>query len=301
MRKLIGCALTGLLGFVGANSAIAATAQCVNCDEMQMYNLARTLGAGSSAHIIWNPATGDVKRYRNYCGSGTNGTGSGSARLEGTKAGCNLQTEEQQVDADLALVAEAMSEVWRQTGGTFKADFTANIGGITYPSYYPGKPTAHDFLMDMGLRGDILRLVNTPEIFSTPGTGVPTTLGNALAAILAHGDAFLSMRQGVYVTIDVQFHDGSKISTLLTIGQNPSYVPNSGYDSSGHSLPDPNPGTPFYPGRWNFPPGDDHNLFEFIEYMRSLGVNITAGQVPNGQVNCVWTQSSNTTTCFIPR
>lgn len=130
---------------------------------------------------------------------------------------------------------------------------------------------------------------------------MPTTLGNALAAILAHADAFLSMRQGVHVTIDVQFHDGSKVSIKLIIGDNPSYVPNSAYDSSNHALPDPSFGTPAYPGRWNFGPGDNHDMAEFIEYMRSLGVTISAGAVPNGQVNCVWAQSTNTTTCFIPR
>lgn len=144
-------------------------------------------------------------------------------------------------------------------------------------------------------------MVNTPEIFSTPGTGTPGSLGNALATLIADVNAYLSFKQGVYLTIDVEFHDGSKISIKLTLGENPQYVPNSAVDSSGHSLPDPDFGTPAYPGRWYFGPEDGHNMAEFIEYMRSLGVTITAGTVPNGQVNCVWTQSNNTTTCFIPR
>ena len=302
MWKVIGTALVGLVGVVAANTAAASTAQCVNCDDTQMYNMARTLGASSSAHIVWDPATGTIKRYLNYCGSAPNGTNSGLAKSGATtKATCTLQTEELPVDADLATVATAMSEVWRQTGGTFKADFTSNIGGITYPSYYPGKPTAHDFLIDSALRSDILRLVNTPEIFSTPGTGGGGTIGNALAAIAAHVDAYLAMKQGVYLTIDVEFHDGSKISMKLTLGENPQYVPNSAYDSSGHGLPDPTGEGLSYSGRWYFGPGDNANMAEFIEYMRSIGVTITSGTLPSGQVNCIWQPSTNTTTCFVPR
>lgn len=301
MWKAMSAALAGLFGISATNTAAAAAAQCVNCDDTQMYNMARTLGASSSAHIVWDPATGNIKRYRNYCGSAPNGTDPGSARVGVSRTTCNLQTEEWQVDAELAAVAAAMSTVWRQTGGTFKADFASNVGGITYPAYYPGKPTAHDFLMDLSLRGEILDLVNKPEIFSTPGTGGSATLGNALAAIAAHVDAYLAMKQGVYLTIDVQFHDGSKVSFKLTLGETPQYVPNTARDSSGHALPDPDFGTPAYPGQWYFGPGDSHNMAEFIEYMRSLGVTVTSGTVPSGQVNCVWTQTTNTTTCFVPR
>lgn len=302
MWKLMSAAAVGLIGLTVAGVALAGAAQCVNCDDTQMYSLARTLGASSFAHVIWDPATGNIKRYLNYCGSAPNGADTESGRPgTTTKAACNLQTDELQVDGDLAAVATAMSEVWRQTGGTFKADFTSNIGGVSYPSYLPGKPTAHDFLNDSALRSDILRLVNTPEIFSPPGTGTSGTFGNALAAIAAHVDAYLAMKQGVYLTIDVEFHDGSKVSFKLTLGENPQYVPNSAYDSSGHGLPDPTDFQQSYSGRWYFSPGDDHNMAEFIEYMRSLGVTITAGTVPNGQVNCVWTQNNNTTTCFIPR
>jgi hypothetical protein len=301
MTKAIRAALVCLMGMIGANAATASTAQCVNCDDTQMYSMARTLGASSAAHIVWDPATGNIKRYLNYCGSAPNSAD------PGTKAGdmktvCNLQTEELPVDGDLATVATAMSEVWRQTNGTFKGDFASNIGGVVYPSYLPGKPTAHDFQMDSELRGNIQDLVNTPEIFSTPGTGASSTLGHALAAIAAHVDAYLAMKQGVYLTIDVEFHDGSKVAFLLTLGQVPQYVPGSARDSSGHTLPDPADFGQSYSGRWYFGPGDSHNMAEFIEYMRSLGITITSGSgLGDGQVNCVWTPSNNTTTCFIPR
>lgn len=301
MNKVMGVVFAALVGMVCADAAVATTAQCVNCSDTQMYNVARTLGASSSAHIVWDPATGNIKRYLNYCGSAPNSV-EPKAKAGGTKAGCTLQTDELPVDGDLATVAAAMGEVWRETGGTFKADFTANIGGINYPSYYPGKPTAHDFLMDAALRGDIMRLVNTPEIFSTPGTGASSTLGNALAAIAAHVDAYLAMKQGVYLTIDVEFSDGSKVSFKLTLGETPEYVPNTAVDSSGHTLPDPADFQQSYSGRWYFGPGDSHNMAEFIEYMRSLGITITSGSgLGDGQINCVWAPSTNTTTCFIPR
>jgi len=301
-NRVAGAVLVFGLIASAANPAAAAAVQCVNCTEAQMYNAARALGASTSAHLVWDPATGNIKRYRNSCGSSPNSAEPGPAKgATAIATACNLQTEELQVAANLATVAAAMSEVWRQTSGTFKADFTSNISGISYPSYYPGKPTAHDFLTDISLRGDILDLANTPEIFSTPGTGTSGSLRNALATLTADVNAYLSFKQGVYLTIKVQFHDGSKVSIKLTLGEDPQYVPNSARDSSGHALPDPDFGTPAYPGRWYFGPGDSHNMAEFIEYMRALGVTITSGTVPNGQVNCVWQPSSNTTTCFIPR
>lgn len=298
-----GVALAGVLGRSAANTASAAAAPCVNCDDTQMHDLARRLGASASAHIVWDPATGNVRRYRNYCGSAPNGTGSGPAKSPSTtQAGCRLQTEEWQADAELAAVATAMSTVWQQTAGTFKADFTPNVGGIAYPSYLPGKPTAHDFPMDASLRGELLDRANTPEIFSTPGTGSSAPLGNALTAIAAQVDAYLAMKQGVYLTIAVEFHGGSKISVKLTLGEAPQYVANTARDGSGHALPDPTSVQQGYSGRWYFGPEDGHNMAEFIESMRSLGVTITSGsRVPNGQVNCVWTPSNNTATCFIPR
>lgn len=301
-NRFAGLALIGGIAAGAANTAAAAAAQCVNCTDAQMYTMARTLGANTSAHIVWDPATGKVKRYRNYCGSAPNSADPGAKAGAAIKAACNLQTDELQVGADLANAAAAMSTIWTQTSGTFKADFTSNVSGISYPSYYPGKPTAHDFLTDSNLRGNILDLVNTPEVFATPGTGTSSSLRNALATLTADINAYLSFKQGVYLTIKIQFHDGSKVSIKLTLGEDPQYVANSARDSSGHALPDPTDFQQSYAGRWNFGPGDGHNMAEFIEYMRSVGVTITSGGTnPNGQVNCVWQPSNNTTTCFIPR
>lgn len=69
MSKVIGAALVGLIGMMDTGAALASTAQCVNGDDTQMYNMARTLGASTSAHIVWDPATGNIKRFLNYCGS----------------------------------------------------------------------------------------------------------------------------------------------------------------------------------------------------------------------------------------
>jgi len=276
----------------------AATAQCVNCNDAQMYDMARSLGASPTAHIVWNPASGNVKRFRTYCGSAPNAADpSGSKSGATTAAACNLQTEEQQVSANLVGVADAMSRIWQHTGGTFKADITANIGSISYNSYYPRKPTAHDFQNDLQLQAELIDLASTEDIFDYSSS----TIAAALQFIGAHIDAFLSMKQGVFVTIKLQFYDGSSIKVLVKLGEVSSYVKGSARDSSGHALPDPDYGTPAYPGRWNFGPGQGSDMSAFIEYMRSLGVTITAGTVPNGQVNCTWNSVTNTTTCFIPR
>lgn len=297
MNKVWGAAVVCLLGMLGGEAARAATAQCVNCDDTQMYNMARSLGASSAAHIVWDPADGDVKRYRNYCGSGTNSINPGTKSGTATTATCTLQTEELQVTSDLVGVANAMSQIWRQTGGTFKADITADIGGISYPSYYPRKPSAHDFQTDLQLQGDILDLASTEAIFGYS----TSSIGTAVAYLAAHLDAFISMKQGVFITIKLKFLDGSSVKVLVKLGEQTTYVKSTARDSSGHVLPDPDYGTPAYPGRWNFAPGQESDLRSFLDYMRSLGVTITDGQLPNGQVNCVWTSTNNTTTCYIPR
>lgn len=278
------------------HAAQAATARCFNCSDAQMFSMARSLGASSLAHIVWDPVSGNVKRYRNYCGSAPNSAGQ-SAKPEAASAACNLQTEEQQVSSDLVGVASALGRIWQHTSGTFKADINASVGGINYSSYYPRKPTAHDFQGDCQLRAEIVDLASSEAIFSYSSS----TVAAALAYIASHIDAFLPMKQGVFVTIKIQFYDGSSIKLLLKLGEVPTYVANSARDSTGHALPDPTELQHGYSGRWNFAPGQNSDMSAFIEYMRSLGVTVTSGQLPNGQVNCVWTPATNTTTCYIPR
>ncbi len=297
MRKTIKALAALAAMFFMGQTAQAATAQCVNCSDAQMYDKARSLGASPTAHIVWNPANGNVKRFRTYCGSAPSAADLGGSKSGATTAAaCNLQTEEQQVSADLVGVANAMSRIWLHTGGTFKADITANIGSITYNSYYPRKPTAHDFQGDLQLQAELIDLASTEDIFDYSSS----TIAAALQFIGAHIDAFLAIKQGVFVTIKLQFYDGSSVRVIAKLGEVPTYVANSARDSSGHLLPDFSDSNS-YPGRWNFGPGQGSDMSVFLEYMRSLGVTITAGTVPNGQVNCTWNSGTNTTTCFIPR
>ena len=287
---------------VAGQTAHAATVQCLNCNDAQMHNKARSLGANASPHIVWNPANGAVKRYRNYCGSAPNVTTPSPMAKEAdtaNAAGCQLQTEELAITADLEHVTQALSQIWHGSGGTFKSSVRAHIGGMVFPTYLPGRPTAHDFLMDRQLQAQILDFASTDDIFELDPTN---SLRAPLAFIASHVDAFLAMSQGVIITVDVVFDDGSKVQLRLTVGDNATYVAGSTRDNTGHILPDPADSQRSYAGRWYYPPGQGSDMTAFLEYMRSLGVTVTSGDsAGNGVITCTWNATTNTTTCVIPR
>ena len=68
MRRVFLAAAWMAAGFLGAQSAVAST-RCVNCNDAQMYNAARAVGPVASPFLVWDPTDGDVKMFRNYCGS----------------------------------------------------------------------------------------------------------------------------------------------------------------------------------------------------------------------------------------
>ncbi len=294
---------SGVFFLLVAGSASAAAVQCVNCSDAQMYAKARTLGASPNAHLVWNPANGAVKKFRNYCGSAPNAGGgvngkSDEAPKAGVEvnAGCTLQTDEVAVGADVVGVADALGQIWRGTNGTFKSGVRANIGGRSFPTYLPGRPSAHDFLTDIQLRGEIIDLASTPQIFQMSNSA----LSGPFAYLVGHADAFLAFTQGVVITIDIVFDDGSKIQLRATLGENATYVKDSARDSSGHVLPDRSSNPQDYTGRWYFPPGQGPDMAAFIEYMRSLGIPISSGSANGGVITCNWNPTNNTTTCVIP-
>ncbi|HJU40111.1 MAG TPA: hypothetical protein VJ724_11105 [Tahibacter sp.] len=305
MRMIVAIAAVALLVVVSA--ANAASVQCLNCNGAQMHAKARTLGASPTPHIVWNPANGHVKQYLNYCGSAPNvappdATKSLPDDADGAAvaAPCQIYTEDVPVPVELQQVASAMSEIWLSTGGTFRAAIQANVGQMPFPTYLPGGPTAHDFLRDVELQGQILALASTDRIFRLDSA---STMRTPLAVIASHVDAFLSMSQGVIITVNVVFHDGSKVQIRLTVGDDATYVRGSGRDASGHVLPDPAAGNPQgYMGRWYYPPNQAADMSAFLEYMRSLGVTVTTGgDAGNGVISCIWNPATNTTTCYLPR
>jgi hypothetical protein len=283
---------------IGAPAADATTAQCVDCNDEQMVNKARTLGASSSAHIVWNPVNGSIKRFRNYCGSAPSNTDPGMSKPKRdvtANTNCTLQSEELAVSSDLTVVAGALSQIWQQSGGTFKAQIEANVFGLSYPAHLPHKPSAHDFQNDLQLQRDILRMASTPQIFQLSNT----PLAGSVTQVLAHVDAFLAMTQGVFVSVDIVFADGSRITVMVKLNENATYVANSAEDSTGHAIPDYNSSNR-YPGNWYFPPGQAPDMAAFIEYLRQLGVTIAGGSANGGVINCTWNSTNNTTTCVVP-
>lgn len=305
MRKLLFVVAWAV---AGAQSAGAGT-RCVNCNDAQMYNAARAVGPTLSPFLVWDPADGDVKRLRNYCGTlngvdpGTGGkAATGTAeRASATTTACNLQTEDLGVDTTTIDLGRALSEVWRATGGTMKGMIVADISDASFPTYLPGKPTAHSFVLDAAFRSRILDMANKPSIFQMDPSNV---LSGPLKFILSHGDAFLGFTDGIIIiTIDVVFADGSKVQLRATIGENATYVPGSARDNTGQLLPDRSDDPQDYNGTWYYPPASGNDMNAFLEFMRQLGVQVVYGNTGQGSgvIKCRWNPENNETICMLPK
>ncbi|TDR39117.1 hypothetical protein DFR29_11721 [Tahibacter aquaticus] len=271
-----------------------------------MYAMARQFGASSQNHIVWNPANGAIRIYRNYCGSAPNAMNEKDASVgteivdvqEAAGAGCTLQTDELSVPAELSAVAADMSQIWHATGGSFKRTVSVVIAHRDFNPPYVGsanRPSAHDFLSDMVLRTQILDLSSTPEIFQT---AMPELAGPAVR-ILANTPSFVLLAQEVVFTITLVFYDGSKITVKSRLGENAVYVDGSAKDSTGHPLPEYNAANR-YVGNWYYAPGHASDMSAFIEYMRSLGIRITGTGSGAGVIACTW-DPTNGTVCVLPQ
>lgn len=308
MRKALSTVASIAVTLLGTESAVAAATRCVNCNDTQMYNAARNAGAWPLPILVWDPADGDVKLFRNYCGSlnrvdpGSAGKGATATadRVPATQATCNLQTEEFAVDTMTIDVGVALSEVWRATGGTMKAMIVADFSNESFPTYLPGKPTAHNFLIDGALRARILDKASEPEIFQMDPDSL---LSGPLKFLLSHGDAFFGFTEGIIITIDVVFSDGSTVQVRATLGENATYVPGSARDNTDQSLPDPSDDPLAYSGTWYYPPGSGNDMNAFLEFMRQLGVKVVYGTTGQGTgvIKCRWNPENNETVCMLPR
>ncbi|TDR37384.1 hypothetical protein DFR29_12546 [Tahibacter aquaticus] len=180
-----------------------------------------------------------------------------------------------------------------------KQSITANVGTMSFPAYLPRQPSAHDFLYDVQLRGEILRLASTPQIFQM--TNNP--LAGPLIFILGHVDATMGFTSGIVLTIEIVFLDGSSVKLRATLNEQAAYVANSAVDGTGQTLPDPTTNAPGYAGRWYYPPGHENNMARFLEYMRQLGVNVQYGATGSGSgvIVCHWKPENNETICMVPR
>lgn len=308
MRKTFSTVASIAVTLLSAESAAASATRCVNCNDSQMYNAGRNVGASPSPILVWDPADGDVKRFRNYCGT-VNGIDPGAAGkgatgradpASATQATCSLRTEELAVTTTTADLGRALGEVWRATGGTMKGMIVADFSNENFPTYLPGKPTAHSFVLDGALRGRILDRASEPDIFQMdPGN----VLAGPLKFILSHGDAFLGFTDGIVITIDVVFVDGSKVQVRATIGENATYVPGSARDNTGQFLPDRSDNMQDYHGMWYYPPGSGNDMNAFLELMRQLGVQVVYGATGQGQgvIKCRWNPENNETICMLPK
>ncbi|TDR44019.1 hypothetical protein DFR29_106165 [Tahibacter aquaticus] len=308
MRKAFSTSASIALAILGAQSAAAAATRCINCNDTQMYNAARAAGASPSPILVWDPADGDVKRFRNYCGAlngvdpGTAGKGATgrTARASATQATCSLQTEELAVTTTTIDLGRALGEVWRATGGTMKGMIVADFSDVGFPTYLPGKPTAHSVVLDGALRGRILDRASEPDIFQmAPGN----ILAGPIEFILSHGDAFLGFTDSIVITVNVVFADGSKVQVRAPMGENATYVPGSARDNTGQLLPDRSDNMQDYNGRWYYPPGSGDDMNAFLDLMRQLGVQVVYGTTGQGTgvIPCRWNPESNETVCMLPR
>lgn len=201
---------------------------------------------------MWNPHGGAIRKFVTYCGSpNVVARAAESAPLathsvvepSGVCGAMALTTEEYPVETGYANVAPHLGIVWIATGGTWKLNRDGNrlkgqrglrvsLSGRAIPNYYPGSPTAVDYLTDRNLRAWVQDYVSEHGL-----DGATSAIRAAFDYLFAHFDATFNFTQGIQVTFEVTFHDGSSVVLQQSLNQPAEFKPGSARDSTGQALP----------------------------------------------------------------
>ena len=300
LRRIVA----GIVGLVAALACPAVFAiknqPCPNCTTDQMLTVARASGLGTI--YVWNPHTGDVHKYQNYCGSpqraGTDDKG--AVRVDNTPSpygACGnkpMATDELTVEPQYAEVAPHLGKIWVATNGSWVIGDNVNAlksgtsRGLRVPlpigfgGYYPQNPTAHDFMTDYNLRGQIRDYVDTQGM-----TGAPSWVQTAVAYVKANINATMAYTQGITMNFEVVFPDGSSIVYNQSLSALPNYVAESGRDTAGYTIPEGN--APQYAGNWNYDPSTGaYARGRLIDLLDRLNANINYMDANGYRIRCTW-------------
>lgn len=308
--RTVAICVAGLVGALASPAAFAIRNQvCPNCTVDRMLTAARASGLGTI--YIWDPHTGDVHKYVNYCGSPESVGDKDAVRVEtapspygvcGTRP---LATDELPVEQEYADVAPHLGKIWVATNGTwvigdninslksgtsrgFRVRVPMGFGG-----YYPQNPTAHDFMTDAVLRAQVRDFVDTNGL-----TGAPSWLQTAVAYVKANINATMAYTQGITMNFEVVFPDGSSLVFNQPLGAMPNYIVDSGRDTTGLLIPEANSAN--YSGNWNYDPSTGgYARGRLIDLLENLNAQINYLDAHGYRISCTW--NGHTLACTVRR
>lgn len=296
---------------VAASPAVLAIKNlpCPNCTTDRMLVAARASGPGTI--YVWDPYSGDVHKYENYCGNSNRvADGKSAVRVEtapspyGACGNQPMATDELPVEQEYADVAPHLGKIWVATNGTwvigdninglksgssrgFRVPLPAGFGG-----YYPANPTAHDFMVDAVLRGQVRDFVDTQGL-----SGSSSWLQAAVAYVKANINATMAYTQGITMNFEVLFPDGSSLVFTQALTGLPNYVPETGRDTAGLLIPEANGAN--YAGNWNYDPSQGYARGRLIDLLDRLNANINYMDSHGYRIMCTW--DGHTLHCTVRR
>lgn len=284
---------------------------CPNCSIDRMIVAARAFGLGQI--YVWDPHSGDVRKYVSYCGGGERISDDKLAvRVEtapspfGACGNGSMATDELPVESEYADAAPHLGKIWLATNGTWVigSKFSGPTGSrdsrglrVSLPagfgSYQPPTPTAHDFMLDAVLRAKVGEFVDTDGL-----TGTPADLQAAIAYVKAKivVPPLVPVR-GIIVNADVVFADGSRVAFTQRVGGLPRYVAESGRDTAGFAVPEAN--TARFAGNWTFGANQTYARDRLIELFGRLNASITYAEPGGSRLVCPW--DGHTLHCTVRR
>ena len=300
----VTAALVALAAALASPAALAIRNQvCPNCTPDRMVIAARAFGLGTI--YVWDPHSGDVRKYVNYCGGAERMSDDKLAlRVEtavspyGACGTSSMATDELPVEQQYADVVPHLGKIWIATNGTWVIG--SNINGFKGPGnsrgfrvplptgfggYYPQNPTIQDFMIDFNLRTQVQDYIDAHGL-----SGAPSWLQAAVAYVKANINATMAYTQGITMNFEVVFPDGSSAVFTQPLSGLPNYVPNSGRDTAGFGVPEANAAN--YAGNWNYDPSDGYARGRLIDLLDRLNANINYMDAHGYRIMCTWDGST---------
>jgi len=271
---------------------------CSNCSPSQMESSARSAGLGTI--YIWNPYGGEIRKFVSYCGTPQIVAESEGAPLSversvepngvcGTMA---FTTEEYPVEQQYADAAPHVGYVWIASNGSWivsddgltKASrgIRVPLSGRTFNSYPLRPPTVGDFMTDFQLRQEISDYVSEHGL-----DGASSPMRSAFNYLFAHADAAFGFTQGIQLTFEVVFQDGSSLQMIQSLNQQADFKSGSGRDSVGLAVPEANAAN--FAGNWTYDPNSGrYARGRLIDLLDRLNANINYMDSNGYRISCTW-------------
>lgn len=267
-------------------AAAVPHAKCPNCTPAQMttkaLQMTPNISIGTSTIHVYSLATNVIKQFEVSCSGSQNAVGTtdgssfASSRGGGeTNATCPSQRIAIETPPNPTVKAQfdVLRGVYVETGGTMKAYYEVQSGWI--PGITQGG-TAYEILNSPTQRA-LLQDNLTPTLVNM------SSISNTMQALVSAFNGFIGFSEGIIITVQITFPDGSKLEFRLRQGEDRfEYVDGSARTQGGQLIPDDpsdvNGGSWTDPG----PYGTGDDLRRMVDRLQRMGIPVYRGGMPVG-------------------